>query len=193
MGRFVHPNAAELAPGPSVVLARPHPATWALPFATGVLFLVFLLLPWSDVGSRLAAPAFAGTVFVLSLSLATSRWEAQGPLLVGVGTLVVHSLVASQLASVGESRGVQVRRLDGTALSLGALTYRYQLSRGGRAARRVGAEAAAIRAWAAAHREEELPPGMRPVTVDPRWGACGGVLLVCVVGPLVSLAVGMVQ
>ncbi|TFV47528.1 hypothetical protein [Blastococcus sp. TF02A-35] len=126
------------------------------------------------------------------MALATSRWEGQGPLLVGVGAVVVHSIAASQVAAVTEERGVQVERADGTTVTLGALEYRpFQLALSRGLAAHVSGEAAAVRAWAARHRDTELPPHTRAVTVDPRWAAWGGALLLATAGSLASLGVGL--
>lgn len=189
MSPFVHPNTAGLAPQPAVVFVRPTPGTWLLPAAAGVLLLVFLVLPWAGTGDRVPATAMAGGLFAVALALATGRWEAQGPFLVGVGCFAVHCVAASHIAAVEEAYGLQVVRADGTRLALGAMTYRYALSPGSRAAVRVGAGAETIRTWMAAHRDDELPLGARTMTADPRWATFGGILLASVLCPVLSVGI----
>jgi hypothetical protein len=193
---YVHPNAAGLAGQPSVILVRPVPGTWLMPAVAGVLLVVSLVLPWATVGDRVAATAVAGSLFAGSLALATSRWEVQGPFLVGVGVFVVHCIAASHVAGVEEWNGVAVVRADGTRAELGAMTYRHALSPGGRAAARVAREAEAVRTWAAAYGSAELPYGARLMTADPRWATLGGIVLAVVLCPVLStgfaLSIGLV-
>lgn len=186
MAPWIHPNTTGL---PTVVprtLVRSGPVERAFVVIPGGILLAALVLPWASAEDRIGANVFAAALLVGSVGLATSRWESQGPFLVGVGAFVVHSVAAPYVAEVDSDYGVAIVRADGTRLQLGALTYPWPLPPGGRRARRVALEAAMVQRWAAALGDVELPPGARAWTTDPRWGVFGWMLVVVVLAPALS-------
>jgi hypothetical protein len=189
---WVHPNTSGVPSVEPRVLVRAAPWERALLVVPVGLLIAALVLPWATSEDRIGANAFAAGALVGTVALVTSRWESQGPFLVGIGTFVVHSVAARHVAEVDEEYGVAIVRADGKRLQLGAMTYRFPPAPSGRRGRRLAAEASAVRRWRAAHAEADLPTGARPWTVDPRWGVFGWMLIAVPVAPAVSFGIAAV-
>jgi hypothetical protein len=73
---------------------------------------------------------------------------------------------------------------------LAAMTYGHGLSAAGTG--RLSRGATTVRNWCAVHAGEDVPPGARPWTTDPRWGVFGWLLVAVPVAPAVSFGIAAV-